>query len=64
MAEDKVKVIIAFDPNDRGREGKTEELQASEAHNLVSTGRARYADAETGSGKGKSSGNAQASNLS
>jgi hypothetical protein len=51
MADDKIKVIIAFDPADRTREGKTEELSAAEAHNLVSTGRARYADAEPGKGK-------------
>lgn len=43
MADDTVKVIIAFDPNDRSREGKTESLPAGEAHSLVYNGRARYA---------------------
>lgn len=51
MAEDTVKVVIAFDPFDRDREGKTESLEPSEAHSLVATGRARYADAEKASKK-------------
>jgi hypothetical protein len=49
--EEQVKVIIAFDPFDREREGKTESLPAAEAHSLVNTGRARYADGEK-AGKG------------
>jgi hypothetical protein len=46
MADDKIKVVIAFDPNNREREGKTEEMSPAEAHSMVHTGRARYFDAE------------------
>lgn len=51
MAEDTVKVIIAFDPNNRDREGKTESLPAAEAHSLVYNGRARYADGDESKAK-------------
>ncbi len=51
MADDKVDVIIAFDPENRDREGKKESLDPAEAHGLVYTGRARYADEEKGNKK-------------
>jgi hypothetical protein len=55
MADDKVDVIIAFDPENREREGKKESLDAAEAHNLVYAGRARYADEDKGRGSSKKS---------
>lgn len=48
--EDKVKVVIAFDPQDPSRQGKTESLPPAEAHSLVATGRAQYVE-EGGSKK-------------
>lgn len=48
MADDekKIDVIIALDPENPGRQGKKESLPASEAYNLIQTGRARAADGE------------------
>lgn len=57
MADEKVKVVIAFDPEDRSREGQTVELDPAEAHNLVYNGRAAYAE-KTGKGKGGNTNNA------
>lgn len=48
MADDekKIDVIIALDPENPSRQGKKESLPASEAYNLIQTGRARAADGE------------------
>lgn len=46
--EEKVKVVIAFDPENPERQDKTESLPASEAYNLVQTGRARLAEESSG----------------
>lgn len=40
--EDKLDVIIAFDPEDPKRQDKKESLPAAEAWNLVNAGRARW----------------------
>jgi len=63
MANDTVKVRIAFDPEDRSREGQEIELDSAEAHSLVWNGRAAYVDEDKKTAKkstSASSGNATA----
>ena len=53
--EEKLDVVIAFDPEDPKRHDKTESLPASEAYALVNAGRARWPEAKSGSKSEKKS---------
>lgn len=46
--EDKVDVIITFDPENPKRNETTESLERAEAYKLIDTGRARLAEKSTG----------------
>ncbi len=49
--EDKVDVIITFDPENPKRNETKESLPAAEAYSLVNTGRARLAADDKGTAK-------------
>lgn len=55
MAEDTRKIVVAYDPNDLTRIGKTETVSVDEARQLVHDGRAQYADEKPASKADKAS---------
>lgn len=53
--DDKIDVIITFDPENPKRNETKESLPAAEAYELINTGRARRADEEKASKKAEKS---------